>query len=463
MEDRDDGPRAVLSLPVSARRVAEPVSAVPLDLPAHGYVTEEFIASGTATAYEAAGVLSADGRWSVRSGATAPFRTRIVVRRPASPDRFNGTVVVEWFNVTGGVEACPDWTFLGPQIVSDGYAYVGVSAQAFGVDGGSARIGIPGMEARRGLVASDPERYGTLTHPGDQFALDIFGQIGRALRSSGPPAPFGDLRPERLVAVGESQAAFFLTTYVNAVAPVVPAYDGFFVHSRGGGGASLNGTPIAGADVPAGSRIRSDSAVPVFIFQTETDLGPLLGFLPARQPDSDRVCTWEVAGTAHGDAYLVGGFSGLLGCDTAVNEGPQHFVAQAALVALTRWVADGVHPPGASPLSLASRSPVTIARDELGNALGGVRTPAVDVPVATLSGDAAPGASRICALFGTTVPFDEPTLVRLYGDRAGYLAAYERSLDATIAAGFLLESDRTDLMEGARRVRFGPEAVPAPS
>ena len=306
MAHEDDAPRAVLSVPPSAGRLAEPVSAVPLDLAAHGYVTEEFLAGGTATAYDAAGDLSADGRWSVRPARSAPFRTRIVVRRPASADRFNGTVLVEWFNVTSGMEASPDWTFLGPQIVADGYAYVGVSAQALGVVGGSARIGLPGMEGSSGLVASDPERYGTLTHPGDRFAFDIFGQIGRALRTTSP-APLGALRPERMVAMGESQAAFFLTTYVNAPAPLSPAYDGFFVHSRGGGSASLSGTPIASEDVPVGLRIRTDAGAPVFMFQTETDLGPLLGFVPPRQPDSDRVCTWEVAGTAHGDAYLVGG------------------------------------------------------------------------------------------------------------------------------------------------------------
>ena len=76
----------------------------------------------------------------------------------------------------------------------------------------------------------------------------------------------------------------------------------------------------------------------------------------------------------------------------AVNDGPQHVVAHAALVALHRWVTDGVHPPEAPPLALASASPVTIARDELGNARGGVRTPAVDVPVAALSGARRPGS-----------------------------------------------------------------------
>src|ERR1019366_1497788 len=130
---------------------------------------------------------------------------RILVRRPSDPERFNGTVLVEWFNVSSGREANPDWTYLSPQIIGDGYAYVGVSAQRTGVDGGDALVGVPGMAPRRGLVASGPDRYGALRHPGDGFSFDILSQIGRALRAPGPGSALGALRLERLVAVGESQ------------------------------------------------------------------------------------------------------------------------------------------------------------------------------------------------------------------------------------------------------------------
>jgi hypothetical protein len=245
-----------------------------------------------------------------------------------------------------------------------------------------------------------------------------------------------------------------LTTYINAVQPIAQVYDGFFVHSRGGSAASLTGTPMASDDVPRGLQIRSDTDVPVVIFETETDLGPLLDYGPARQPDSDRIRTWEVAGTAHADAYVIGGFASVLGCDFTVNEGPQHFVVQAALVALNRWITDGVAPATAPPLRLAKTTPPELARDALGNALGGVRTPAVDVPISALSGESPPGASRLCALFGSTVPFDAPTLTRLYETKARYLAAYERSLDTAIEAGFLLESDRTELLAQAEGVSF---------
>ncbi len=368
------GPAAALWGPVTAGRMIGPTSAVPIDLDARGYVQEEFFVTGTASAFESSGPLPSDGRWSVHPVASAPYRTRIVVRRPARPERFNGTVLVEWFNVTGGLEAGPDWTYLAPQIVSDGYVYVGVSAQAFGVNGGEARIGVPGMAAGRGLVATEPERYATLSHPGDRFAFDMFSQIGRALRAPADTAALGPLRPRRLVAMGESQSAFFLTTYVDAVQPWARAYDGFFVHSRGGSGASPTGVPIAGDDVPKGLVIRSDTSVPVFVFETETDLGPMLDYVPARQPDTDRIRTWEVAGTAHGDAYVVGRFASLLGCGVAVNEGPQHFVAQAALVALNRWITDGTPPPRAPHCSW--RSPIPPGSPATGSAtLSGVSGP----------------------------------------------------------------------------------------
>ena len=451
-DDTGTGPGAVLSGPITAGRMIEPASPVPIDLAARGYITEEFFASGTASAFEATGPCEADGMWSVRPATTAPYCTRIVVRRPSDPGRFKGTVLVEWFNVSGGVEADPDWSYLGPHIVGDGYAYVGVSAQAFGVDGGKALLGVPGMPQGKGLVGSQPTRYGTLRHPGDRFSFDMFTQIGRALRAGNGSSALGTLRPERVVAIGESQSAFFLTTYVDAVQPTAGVYDGFFVHSRGGSGASLAGIPIGAEEVPRGLRIRSDTNVPVLVFQTETDLGPLLDYGPARQADTDRVRTWEVAGTAHADAYLVGVFAAALGCDGTINEGPQHFVAQAALDALNRWIADGTPPPKAPPLQLAATDPPVVARDDLGNAVGGVRTPAVDVPIAALSGDAPPGASALCSLFGSTVYFDRQTLVDLYGNRDRYLAAYTRSLDEAISGGFLLAADRAELLAKAEEV-----------
>ena len=445
---------ASLSGPVTVGRLLAPVSPRLVDLDAAGYVEEEFFAAGSARAWASVGRAGADGRWRVEAVEEAPYRTRLVVRRPMEEQRFSGTVVVEWLNVSGGVEAAADWAYLHEEILRRGHGYVAVSVQAFGVDGGTPLLEVPGAPPPAGLVGNAPERYGSLAHPGDRFAFDIYSQVGRALRAAGDPAPFGPLLPAALLAAGESQSAFFLTTYIDAVHHGAEVYDGFLVHSRGGDAASLAGEPRRDEAVPVGLRVRDDVGVPVLVLETETDLGPLLDFGPARQPDSDRVRTWEVAGTAHADAYLLGPFASHLGCGHAVNDGPHHVVAQAALRALERWVADGTAPPTAAPLALSSTDPPALARDPLGNALGGVRTPDVDVPVAALSGDAPEGASVLCALFGTTTPFDGATLRHRYGDEAGYRAAFARAFDEAVAAGFLLDEDRPALSARAASVRF---------
>ena len=198
-------------------------------------------------------------------------------------------------------------------------------------------------------------------------------------------------------------------------------------------------------------RIRTDLSVPVFMFETQTDLVEL-GYAAARQPNTDRIRTWEVAGTSHADSYLVGSAVAELGCTTPINDGPQHDVVQAAFSAFTKWVDDGIPPPSPPPFRLTSTTPVVLALDSHGNVLGGVRTPAVDVPISTLSGSAPPGTSAICSLFGSTTPFTRQTLVSLYRTKGHYQDLYRADLDRAINRGFILSADRPALLAQAQQV-----------
>ena len=147
------------------------------DLKALGYVVEEYFVAGTATSYALVGDATDDGRWAVQPAATSPYVTRIVVVRPADPKKFNGTAAVEWLNVSAGIDSPPDWSFTHRELVRSGYAYVGVSAQRVGIEGGpSMQPGIPPLKK------SNPARYGALSHPGDAFAYDIFSQAGEAVK-----------------------------------------------------------------------------------------------------------------------------------------------------------------------------------------------------------------------------------------------------------------------------------------
>jgi Alpha/beta hydrolase domain len=435
------------------------------DLALMHYVVEEFFLAGTADSYETVGEPSAEGHWDVKVRDRSPFKTRVVVIRPTDPRRFNGTVVVEWLNVTAGTDGAPDWNYTHTELIREGYAYMGVSAQKVGIDGGGL-LGIPGILA---LKMADPERYASLSHPGDAFAYDIFSRAGRAVRGIDGARLLGPLTAKRVLATGESQSAVFLTTYVDAVHPIAGAFDGFLIHSRFGSGASLDGASIGGNQpgAPAGLRIRADMRKPVLILISETDLMSPMGYLAARQDDNDHLRVWEVAGTAHADTYTLGASAidsggesiadlarafapttNVMGMqfDKPINSAPQHhYVMVAAISALNRWVSSGKPPPHGERLMLTDGTPPQLARDPNGNATGGVRSPWVDVPTAHLSGLGQTG-SPMGFLFGVTEPFDSSRLAQLYpGGRAEYLEKFGAALNAAIRAGFILPADEAQI------------------
>src|SRR5438105_2771349 len=105
------------------------------------YSSAEYFLDGSADAYEVA----ADG--VAKPIASADYRTRVVVSYPTDATRFNGTVLVEWLNVSGGLDSAPDYTFLRREIMRSGYAWMGVSAQYVGVHGGPALMSSPNSVA----------------------------------------------------------------------------------------------------------------------------------------------------------------------------------------------------------------------------------------------------------------------------------------------------------------------------
>jgi hypothetical protein len=417
----------------------------------------EYRVSGTATAYTSDGPLPADGTFALKPSGTAAYATRIVVRRPPA-DRFNGTVVVEWLNVSGGLDAAPDYTYLANELVRSGYAWVGVSAQMIGVEGGPVAVTTPVSAlggAGKGLVHIDPARYGSLHHPGDAYSYDIFTQVARTLRHPGAVDPLGTLTPRVVLAAGESQSAMMLTTYIDGVQPLEHAYDGFLVHSRGGSAPPLGspGQPIDVTQSLAGpaTRIRTDTGVPVLMVETESDVVGVLGYEPASQPDTPKIRTWEVAGTSHVDTYQLGIAATDFGCTTPVNAGPDHYVVASALAHLNAWATGGSPPPKAPRFDIVDGAYV---RDGNGIIKGGIRTPVVDVPVDVLSSVSAPGGSVACLLAGSTLPLPASVLAARYPSRQAYLAQFAKSANAAVASGFVLPKDKAELLAEAQPQRI---------
>ena len=192
---------------------------------------------------------------------------------------------------------------------------------------------------------------------------------------------------------------------------------------------------------PVNFMLRDDLDVPVFIFNSEVDAQFCL---PIRRPDNDRYRSWEIAGTSHGgdgmerqlelDQRDIGpDLQPLLPPDPDANItswlGPLH----AALHHLDRWIATGALPPSIPPIEVGDE-PGQFRRDEHGNAIGGVRLPHVEVPVATLRGQGN-ADGWLMSLSGNTNPFSDETLRALYGDHATYVAKVKSAADAAVAVG----------------------------
>lgn len=425
---------------VSGPVPGQPASLSAVDLGAHGYIEQEFFVEGTARAYAPAGQLTEDGRWTVQTTTTAPYRTRVLVRRPKDPAKFNGVVETEWLNVSGGLDAAPDWGLGNAELLRGGFAWVGVSAQAVGVN----------------RLKDDP-RYAPLDHPGDSYSYDIYSQVAEAIRHPTGTNLLGSRRfkVKTLVGDGESQSAFRMVTYINAIQPQTDMFDGFFVHSRFAVGAPVS--EGGAGDIPNPTLVRTDIKKPVLVLESETDVPR---HLSARQPDSAYYRLWEVAGTAHFDEDGLHALTGIpkeqmavvppLGCAQRINSAPQRYVVDTAIHDLARWAAGGPAPPKAPLIATAEGPQPTVERDELGRARGGIRLPQVKAPVALLSGEPG-GGPGFCSLFGSTTAFDAARLASLYPSQQDYLAKFSKATDALQREGFLLPYDAREAKREARQ------------
>jgi hypothetical protein len=408
------------------------------DMASQGYIEQEFFIEGTANRYN-----TPTGATGTVIDGNHPYRTRVVVRRPANAKDFNGTVLVEWYNVTNGFDAENIWFFNWEHVLREGYAWVGVSAQRVGVD--RMKDWSPARYS-----ALDVTQGGTITD--DSLSYDIFSQAGQAIRKPGNIDILGGLKPRQIIATGESQSANRLSSYINSIMPLGNVYDGALMLS------------------PTGQAIRTDLPVPVFKVVLEWDLE--VGEASVRQPDTNRFHRWEVAGTAHVDHHLrlsreplelrdLGVSSEAVlapqcGVPTIGSRVPNHYVVDAAFDQLTRWIKTGARPTTSPLVEIASFGPgsaAQIARDRFNLAKGGIRLSQIAVPLASNVGEnTGPSA---CARWGYHAPFDLDTLDSLYSSQAAYLNSVVDVTLGNLKRGFITLDDAKDTVAEAMDTRVG--------
>jgi hypothetical protein len=406
------------------------------DLLPQGATEEEWLIDGEATRYRIAGAYTIDGQWAVEPVETTSYRTRILVELPAA-DRFNGIAVVLWNNVSAGFEGM----FAGPPtpaMLEDGYAVVGVSAQYVGV------------HAERGLVASDPARYGSLRHPGDDYSYDIFTQAVRAL--SAPVAttagPLGGLKARHVVASGASQSAARVATLHNALHPegVIDAYhlplyfgNGTFLDTAGGEALMpLKSPNWAMHMLPYQTHVlREDLDVPVFVLNSETEAQL---FTTNDQADSERLVIWENAGASH-----IGSTTGdrRFGLPEDRCRGSFAPAQRAVWHHIQRWLENGQVPPSQPRLEKALGG--GLDRDRDGNARGGIRWPHVEVPLGSHgAGGLTDGRPD---LMGSTTAFEPAKVKDLYRTPDEYERRFSSAVARLVATGVVLPEDAASVSD----------------
>lgn len=443
----------------------------PTDLSKVGYAEEEFLFSGSANVYEWA----EPGPAVVRTP-DVPYTTRVLVRRPAARARFSGTIVVEMLNPSNLFDLNIGWALSNAQLVRNGDAWVGITAKPVAV--ASLKAFNPARYAALSwpnpLEANDPENCDTVARDSDRatengLIWDMHRQIGQWLRGRGGNNPFtygttAGVHPvERLYAWGYSQTGGFLYTYVNAIHPLdvkqfgKPLFDAYLI-AVASGPSPINqcAAPISAGDP---RRVIKDVGVPVVRVMSQSDYLPAVA---ARLPDSDAAPNltrnYEIAGSGHAtpdelayaaapdDIVQAGRAVPPMSC----NEGPRsRFPSRVAFNAILQnldlWVRKGTPPPKAEPIKVSDGQPEL---DKFGNVVGGVRSPFVDVPTSTWSGNST--GESFCRIAGHEVPFDAARLAELYPKPGDYARAVEANVKALVAARFITEADGKALIEEAK-------------
>ncbi len=348
------------------------------------------------------------------------------------------------------------------------------------------------------LATWDPARYGSLGDSNDGQSYEIFTQAAEAIKADSATL-LGGLTPKELIGTGDSQSAFRIDTYVNAIQPLTHAFNGFLGVGRAVTAAPIGEGLVATSPFPA--LIRTDNTAPFIQLNTQGDIEEL-DAAAARQADNNDLRTWEVTGASHIDIHeaeyetetiareeptvevpscalgtpISGTGTPLDGHNQTVNL-PLFEVVVAALAALQNCVTKGVAPPKGTQIST---TPVLfglydlVNKNKYGVGEGGIRMPEAQVPTEDYSainfanineqslnplqlitelegafesletGGISNEALRdegLCLLSGYFTNLSSSQLTSLYPTTASYAAKFTTAANAEVAGGFLTPED----------------------
>ncbi|MXR33312.1 alpha/beta hydrolase domain-containing protein [Pseudomonas sp. PICF6] len=434
------------------------------DLDRYGYVEEEFYLQGIAPAITAAG----------KPLLEAPYTTRILIRKPTDPARFNGTVVIEPFSWFG--ERAAGWILTRDYLLRRGYAYVGYTlninqppvdpkflsdtpaAEAEQIAQYGRIVNFEFMRrfdyARYAPLGAyyDPQRFirGDAPDPFAPQSQGIGAQLALLLKSNGPQGPLAGLDVQRVYVDSWAVTAQVWMDYLDQgrhqqwrMPDASALIDGYMTGRMAYG--------EVGGDVIRVPRQMPDGVPFVTVYsQSELMHDVIEGIDLPPDTDSPQLRYYEVTGMPHLRLADLGTeHTEHLAADIGKGDDPQcrtlydepvEMVVSALLDGMDKWVREGKPMPKAPRVvrdgKVAARDPAT------GNLQGGVRPPWVQVPSATYLTDQETGCGLI---YDTKVAYSQDTLRRRYGSFSHYQKAFEDAKGVSIKQGYLLPEDAAGL------------------
>ncbi|MDR7079297.1 hypothetical protein J2Y03_004355 [Neobacillus niacini] len=392
----------------------------------YGYEEKEFFLSGKANVYS----INEKNEPYIKSS-NNDYTTRMIVRFPEDPSKFSGRVYVDILNASSGVDLEDTFGRSYDWYMNEGHAYIGITSKT---------------DTINALKRFDSERYADLNwqvNGKDENGLfwDMLSQLGTKLRSESAGDLLGGLSPEHVYLSGQSQSGFYLNTYITLFDKLLnnsnngkPLFNGYMnlvgpgttnVHSNG----------------PQPKVTYSDTSVPYIVIMSEFEhrFGNIPNFPEyERKADSstakNKFRFYEVAGTPHTDPTLaVIPNSAEIALGNGVGRPPKvydpgHYESDlnlqifvnAAQENMHIWATKGTPAPSAqdkwinyNESNSNGRTIYSPKTDEHGNALGGIRAPMIEYPIATYY------ASRNGLPFetnGSMVFFTADKIAKLYPD-----------------------------------------------
>ncbi|MEY8370387.1 alpha/beta hydrolase domain-containing protein [Aerococcaceae bacterium 50-4] len=441
----------------------------PIDLEAFGYIEEEYFLEGTANIYE--GMNEA-----LIKNNDIPYKNRILVRKPKT-ENFSGRVIVDIYNASNGYDIEDVWRRSYQYILENGHIYIGITSKPINV---------------LSLKNFDYVRYHTLNWsgveqvsqpttvnlemsiPGTEEGLvwDMISHVGNLLRSDNTSFLQG-YEIENIYLTGQSQSGMYLNTYVNYFDQYnheLNIFDGYLNVVGAGVMRSLNQTEGNLAQFSAKDQVIPEKLkTPFILLSSQGDINLFNSFgnreeiikeldgelllrhyeltsSPHTDPASPLIqLNSEIVKTKNPPKLLDGEYS------YTVNDIQLAYYVNTMLEKLHNWVTKGIVAP--DNLMIERDQSNTPKKDRFGNGIGGLRSPYIDVPIATYYPNAIANPDEVNQAVGNVNGsmefFDKDVLYELYADKNKYISKFKDCVQQNLKDGWLLENDAKRMVQWA--------------